>query len=709
MGGQLKIGVKDNGFYRLTRQELENSGLVMTGVDPKKIKIGYRGKEIPIRVSGESDGAFDVNDVIEFYGQGISRDSSEFEFTETNIYWLSAGNHDALRMQEKDGTPGSNGPPDSFQTTVYVEQDTFYTQVIPNGEGKDHWFWGGLIRATESRSFPFTIKNNSTAKKGCTFRYYLQGKTDMVQNPDHHTRVYLNGILVDDQRWDGFSQFINSVNLPNCNLINGNNTVRLDSVGDTGAVVDSFLFNWFEIDYWDQYVAENNVLFFNGVGASPVDFSVMGFTQNDINVFDISDPLNPARIINHRVDPVGTSTTVSFQDNFQGQRNYVALTSSQFDTPSNLFQDNPSTLKDLQNGADYIIIAHESFLNSVNPLADHRRSRGLRVVTVDVMDIYDEFGFGMENPQAIKDFIKFAFENWQRPAPMYVLLVGDATLDYKDNLKRGFKNLVPSHLVETAFIQTSSDNWFVSVSGDDSIPDLFIGRISVKTPGQADAVVNKILAYEKALPTGWVNRVQFVADNPDAGGDFEAASEDLIQLLPGNISPLRVYQTQVGSGAQTAIRNNINNGVLVTNYTGHGSVSLWAHMFSSSAVSSLSNAGKPTFVVTLNCLNGFFNDPYEGGVDPLGNAHGIPLAEAFVNAPNKGAIAAWSPTGLGFTFEHDLMAQELFDAIFNQGNHILGSVTTQAKVSAYSKFGISVDNLETFVLFGDPAGNLSAP
>jgi hypothetical protein len=96
-------------------------------------------------------------------------------------------------------------------------------------------------------------------------------------------------------------------------------------------------------------------------------------------------------------------------------------------------------------------------------------------------------------------------------------------------------------------------------------------------------------------------------------------------------------------------------------------------------------------------------------VDPLGNAHGIPLAEAFVNAPNKGAIAAWSPTGLGFTFEHDLMAQELFDAIFNQGNHILGSVTTQAKVSAYSKFGISVDNLETFVLFGDPAGNLSAP
>ena len=359
--------------------------------------------------------------------------------------------------------------------------------------------------------------------------------------------------------------------------------------------MDSILFNWFEVDFWARYVAENNVLAFNGEEPGIVDFSVTNFNSSDIRVYDVTNPSDPIKVTSPDIEAVGGLFRVNFRDNLQGQHNYLALTPDQYKKPVSLLLDDPSNLKTPQNGADYIIIAHESLLNSVKPLANHRKTQGLRVLTVNVTDVYDEFASGLEDPQAIKDFLKYAYENWQRPAPLYVLLVGDATLDYKDNFKTGFKNLVPTHLVETRFVQTASDNWFVSVSGDDPIPDMFIGRISVKTPSGVDAVVNKILAYEGTIPSGWNKNVQFVADNPDDGGDFEESSEKIIRLLPDGINSLRVYQTVEGNSAESIISKNINDGVLITNYAGHGILNLWAKekMYSSEAVSSLNNGGKP--------------------------------------------------------------------------------------------------------------------
>ena len=719
-GPAIKVLVKEGGIYAVSGQDLIDVGWETASLDPKKILMTHRGEQIPIEVLGEEDGVLDPGDSILFYGTGIPRESPQFEVANTDVYWLGSSAVDGLRMTQRDGAPGSGTPPAEFKNTLHMEKDTFYTAVIPNGKGVDHWFWweeGALPRILqgESRSYPFTVQNLSSTTKDCTVRYYLQGKTDDIEvSPDHHTQVYLNGILIDDRSWNGFSQFKGAVDVADCALKNGENTLRIFSVGDTGAAVDSFLFNWFELDYWDRYVAEGNELAFNGTGSGAVDFITTGFTGNDIQVYDITQAAGPVRIINPAIDFVGGVFQAVFQDTLQAQRRYLALTSGQRKKPVSLTLDNPSLLRSPENGADYIIIAHESLIDSIQPLAEHRRGQGLRVVTADITNIYDEFSFGVEDPQAIKDFLKYAYENWLPPKPLYVLLVGDATLDYKDNFGTGFRNLVPTHLVdtETELSQTASDNWFVTVAGDDPLPDLLIGRFALRMPFQVVAVVNKILGYESASPTGWNQNILFAADNPDKAGDFEAASEDLINLLPNGFNPQRVYLRTLGSiKANEEIITNISNGTLITNYTGHGNVNFWAaeQMFESFDVGRLSNGGRLTFLVTLNCLNGFFHDPFEGGVDQFGTPHGFPLAEAFLNVGNSGAIAAWSPTGLGFTFEHDLMAQELFNIIFSENDPILGSATTGAKVRAFSKFAISEDNLNTFVLFGDPATTLAVP
>ena len=84
--------------------------------------------------------------------------------------------------------------------------------------------------------------------------------------------------------------------------------------------------------------------------------------------------------------------------------------------------DAPSDLRDIHNGADYIIITHNNFIHDVQPLVDFRSQQGLRTKVVDVENIYDAFNHGILNPNAIREFLKYAYYNWQPPAPTYVLL-----------------------------------------------------------------------------------------------------------------------------------------------------------------------------------------------------------------------------------------------------------------------------------------------
>ena len=95
-----------------------------------------------------------------------------------------------------------------------------------------------------------------------------------------------------------------------------------------------------------------------------------------------------------------------------------------------------------------------------------REAQGLRVKAVDVAHIYDAFSYGIVSPQAIKDFISYAYDNWTPPAPKYVLIVGDATYDVKDNWGAGSVTYVPSYLTFTEYIgETATDQWFAQVSG----------------------------------------------------------------------------------------------------------------------------------------------------------------------------------------------------------------------------------------------------
>jgi len=84
----------------------------------------------------------------------------------------------------------------------------------------------------------------------------------------------------------------------------------------------------------------------------------------------------------------------------------------------------------------------------------------------------------------------------------------------------------------------------------------------------------------------------------------------------------------------------------------------------------------------------------------------VPLSEALIKGANHGAIAVWTVTGFGYASEYTAISKELFNNLFKKKNLILGSATTQAKVTAYSNFGVDRENLDIFILIGDPASSL---
>ena len=173
---------------------------------------------------------------------------------------------------------------------------------------------------------------------------------------------------------------------------------------------------------------------------------------------------------------------------------------------------------------------------------------------VDVAHIYDAFSYGIVSPQAIKDFISYAYDNWTKPAPKYVLIVGDATYDVKDNWGAGSVTYVPTYLTFTEYLgETATDQWFVQVAGPDALPDLSIGRLPANSVAEAAAMVNKIIAYEQADNTkSWEKAVLLVADNQieDFESVFETINEDAAAVLPTAMdTPCPLLSAGVRAGA----------------------------------------------------------------------------------------------------------------------------------------------------------------
>ncbi|MFO7870425.1 MAG: C25 family cysteine peptidase [Kiritimatiellia bacterium] len=688
--GIYKVFVEEDGIYRLDYDYMASVVTNLGSWFPENIRMYNMGADIPVRVCNEGTAEFGTNDYIEFYGFGL-----DTRFTDRNVYWLyHATNSSGLKMGQSGVTGGITN--DSTPYVKHFEKDEYYEPALPDEfPDDDHWFFSDYIYVcygeTNSINLHPVINSVSDVDTTATVRVALRGLTAF-----YHVEFEMNGTpLAGAADWTGLDEFIYISSVPQTNLLEGTNILTLTLIAGPETFYEEVLINWIELDYIRNLEACDENILFQSRETGTKHYNVSSFTNADVDVFKVTDPWTVSVVTNVNITGSGPFTAGFAEASVSGTV-FVAASSDGRKTPAGIIEDSSSYLRSTGNSADYIIITHYSFFDAIQPLADFHANRGLRVKTVKVQDIYDDFNYGIFDPNAIRDFLVYARNNWGGDPPAYVLLVGDGTCDYKST---EYPTYVPAKFIhDLDSWEVPSDNWYVSLdSVDDIVPDMSIGRFPARSAGEAATMVNKTLAYAASdAEKPWARRIMLVADEGDSY--FEDICEGIEAYVPSGYIPTNIYRRLYSSAADASadITNGFNRGALITVYAGHGSFDEWSSMpplVDNTDVGNLTNAPRLPVVITPTCFNGYFANP----------AWAEGLAEELVRSSN-GAVVCVSPSGQSWP-QHQWIFGHFLATTIMQGNVFdIGKAVKHASGMTFDLLGEDSRNIiQTTVYFGDPA------
>jgi cysteine-rich repeat protein len=651
--GAVKLIVRGQGWLRVTQPELVAAGLA-SSVDPAKLQLFADGVEQAITVTGNADAAFTPDEAVEFFGVG--RDTP---WTDARTYWLVAGAGAGARVSVQAPAAGAAAPSSFVHDERLVERKNYVSSVL-NGEATN--FFGDGVAATPVMKTLAAHHLDASAVSMAVLRVGLQGLTATT----HQVDVSLNGQLLGTATLGPRVAATFSLSAPN--VVEGDNHVTLVSHDAADLSVIASL----TLSAPHTYAADGDALAFTAPAATRV--TITGFSAPGVRIVDVTDPARPIELAVTITSAGGANAARVDTVAAAGPRTLVAFIAA--GAPAAVVADAPSSWTASHDG-ELLILSHASFLGALAPLVARREQEGWTVQLVDVQDVYDEAGGGDKTPVAIRDFLQGARATWRIP-PRFVLLVGDATFDPRNFLGQGDFDFLPTKLIDTAEMETASDDWFVDADLD-GVPELAVGRLPVRTADQAAAVVRKTLAYAGTadLPRGGL----FVTDQNDPDIDFEAASA-LSEAKVQDLMPTERFARSQAASTSDALLAKLDAGPFLVNYFGHGSVEVWDHLLTSAQAAALTNAHASIYVV-MNCLNGFFHDLYTTS-----------LAESLLEAPQGGAVAVWASSTLA---EFDPQPSYNQEFLMHVGRTSLGESALLAKQAI-----TDLDSRRTWLLFGDP-------
>ncbi|MBX7041960.1 MAG: type IX secretion system sortase PorU [Ignavibacteria bacterium] len=758
-----KIEIKETGIFRLDRNYLRNAGVDVDNLDPRTIKIyGNDGSELAydnqvatpvdpvenrIFVAGESDGIFNDGDYVLFYGKGTNSWTYDTlartwlkqinHFSVSNYYWLTYGGANGLRMQ----TVNSNNTSGLQPLPYFTEK--FFEEPEVNNLGSTGYLWvSQSISVNQSFSFNRELKgyidgsdvnvrfrfgNGSffpeiwrleDLSSGFQVNQYVQPLSSIFT---HIIISYLN-----DNRY-GVSYTLN----PGKRNIDFRASLP-SSAGNSSNVIGYY--DFLEVLYKREFKADNNLLSFTSPDTSgTLLYVISGFTSNDVNVFDVTNHSSPS--ITNPVQLGNGTVRFEAQNSMSSPKQYVA-SAGNFRTPSAISGriDNQNLKGDLASGASFIIVTPKEFLSAANRLKAQREKPGpdyLKTAVVEVSKIYNEFASGLEDPVAIRNFLKYAYNNWTE-RPVYVLFFGDGSYDYKNIYSlynNNIKNWVPPIQKNSDFSDDvdsyCSDDYMVEFTesypapAGTNIVDMASGRFCVNSLEEANNVVDKVIAYEDPVNFDkWRTEVMYVADDgwttENTGGQEGSLHTDQCEDVAQNHSPGYIYKDKVyivtypseitpqgrrKPGVNSDIVKKWNEGRLVINYTGHGSTDLWAHehvFVRQTSIPQLNNKNRYPFVTIASCDLARWDDPFN-----------ISAAEQLVFIKDKGAVGISAAVRPVYSIPNAIYNNKLYDNLFKadtlEKRLRLGKAIYNVKQELY------YDNDMKFALIGDPSLRLGLP
>lgn len=738
-GNWVKFEAPQEGIYKITYSMLSSFGIDAGTVDPRTIKIyNNGGKPLPentnaprpsdllenaIIVQGEEDGKFDQQDYILFYGRGnnfwdydTTTHSFKREFniyTDHNYYWITSGGTDGKRTANEANLNQSGGydQPSSFAFTsrdddkinlgnsgrLFLGDDfsnivtdrTYTTKLDGRINGTRIQYNFGFVTASPN-STVIQVQENSTP---VWTQNMSPGLGTYVDGHKYNATVYYNNPLPDDR------SLLKFIFTPN-----------------SGSAVGYL--DYYEIIFQKELKAFNDfLLFYSKDTTSIINYDLTNFSSSNIKVYDVTDFAGMKQVTGLNI----SGGECKFQLNqTQGHvSTFIALANDNYKTPVNPTPAQNSNLHGISDGAKFIIITPKDFTDAANRLKNFRENESknkLTTIVVDKDQIYNEFSGGLQDITAIRDFIKYAFDNWQT-APEYVLFFGAGNYDYKDILAYHTNFLPPYETQESLqeLYTWTTDDFFVNLDPDQKT-DLATGRITAKNLDQANQAVDKIIYYEQNSDKDpWRNLITLVADDGYQGAhyggtDFTASSERLANsYIPGSFDFNKLYMAAfpvviTGAGKRIpdgnkAILNAMNEGSLIVNYVGHGAPDLWAdeHVFEQGVSIPQLHNDRYFFLSAATCDFGFFDNP-----------SAVSSAEELVLDNNAGAIASLSSARLVFQDLNEQLMDVYFTYLFHSTNQNVNRIPI-GKALFQTKQYLFSENDQKYFIFGDPTLQLLVP
>jgi hypothetical protein len=163
----------------------------------------------------------------------------------------------------------------------------------------------------------------------------------------------------------------------------------------------------------------------------------------------------------------------------------------------------------------WILVTTAALQPALEPLCEHRRAEGMdvRIVITDALRNNDE--------EKLAGQIKTEIEKLRgdRNSTSYVLLAGAAG---NSGVKDRSNVTVPMLSGTVGRMKGMPTDHAYGSCGENLIPTIAVGRFPARSVAEAQAMVDKTLAFEHAANQGdWQNRLTVLVGNPGGANDFE--------------------------------------------------------------------------------------------------------------------------------------------------------------------------------------------
>jgi hypothetical protein len=704
----LNLEVSETGIHRVTYEDLRNAGLDLAGVPVDKIALFNAGAEVPVYVYS-SEKTFGDGAYIEFYGEALHT-----LYADTNIYTIQVLDAKADRIKEKRAAPVNTKDVVSvYYQTDELGENNKYNFASPSPD--DPWYDTQMYTYDTPKSWEFTFNisdfytggddafasNLGTGSNGTnppnafgggpinisraanTVRLNLWSTVDFPgDNLDHHLIISVNGVQLFEEEFEGLlvEKDVN-LPLPDELLQEGENTLKITLVGDTGVPYDLLYLNNYSVSYRRWLSAVDGRLTFEAAGKT---ITVTDLPSDKVVVYRLDDG-DLTRLDKVEVTQDGETFTAAFAGIRNTAATYLVSVEEALYTP--VFTP-ARQLVDIDQPAQYVMISHPDFIEGLTPLVQVREAQGYTVNVVDVEDIYAQYAGGVVDPYAIKDYIAHAKA---KLGTEYVLLVGGDTYDYHNYLGVNSVSFIPSFYRPTEDISrfTPVDPLYADVD-DDNVPDLAIGRFPVRTTAELALVIQKTFAYEQK---DYGKTATFAADTFDGIESYKSISIGLADALPDDWQTEGIYLDDLSvTTARQQLLDAMNRGTALVTYTGHSAPSMWSfeRLLLSSHAASLTNHGQPFVAVQWGCFNTYY-------VEPLYTT----LVDSFLFSGDNGAAALMGASGRTSS-ESEMMLGTLLNPRLVVPGATMGNAMLEAKQELAETHPEMVDVFLGWTLMGDP-------